>query len=58
MVGVVKQTKRTRFIIILCCILGYLIEIIMTFTEEELLAWTVDKLNNYLTTMEEVERLI
>ena len=22
----------------------------MTFTEEELLAWTVDKLNNYLTT--------
>ena len=37
-------------IIILCCILGYLVEIIMTFTEEELLAWTVIKLKNYLTT--------
>ena len=30
--------------------MGYLVEIIMTFTEEELLAWTVDKLKNYLTT--------
>ena len=50
MVGGVDPTKRTHFIIILCCNLGCLVEIILTSTEEELLAWTVDKLKSYLTT--------